>query len=59
MTTAARGGPAMCTVEWAANRAQVTASLLFGRHVGPVGDGTLDGEHIIVSMMIVMKKLLH
>ena len=25
MTTAARGGPAMCIVEWAANRAQVTA----------------------------------
>ena len=28
MTTAARGGPAMCIVEWAVNRAQVTASLL-------------------------------
>ena len=30
MTTAERGGPAICIVEWAANRAQVTASLLSG-----------------------------
>ena len=30
MTTAACGGPAICIVEWAANRAQVTASLLSG-----------------------------
>ena len=30
MTTAARGGPAMCIVEWAANRAQVTVSLHSG-----------------------------
>ena len=28
MTTTERGGPAMCIVEWAANRAHVTASLL-------------------------------
>ena len=30
MTIAARDGPAMCIVGWAANRAQVTASLLSG-----------------------------
>ena len=30
MTTAGRDGPAICIVEWAANRAQVTASLLSG-----------------------------
>ena len=30
MTTTARGGPATCIVEWAANRAQATASLLSG-----------------------------
>ena len=57
MTTAARGGPAMCIVEGATNRAHVTASTAFERLVGAVGDVALDGEHL-VSMTIVMNKLL-
>ena len=41
MTTAARGGPAISIVEWAANRAQVTASLLSGVSQGQSGMGHL------------------
>ena len=41
MTTAARAGPAMCIVEWAASRAQVTASLHSGVSKGQSGMGHL------------------
>ena len=41
MITAARGGPAMCIVEWAADRAQVTAVLHSGISYGQSGVGHL------------------
>ena len=41
MTTAARGGPIMCVVGWAANRAQVTAVLHSGISYGQSGMGHL------------------
>ena len=48
MTTAARGGPAMCIVEWAANRTLVTASLHSGVSQGQSGMGHLIGSILSV-----------
>ena len=56
MTTTARDGPAMCIVEWAANRAQVTASLLSGVSLGQSGMGHLMESILSLDDYLIMKK---